>query len=215
MANLAISHYRLGADLAHGLHFTALPTFYVAGGDKEQTISIGGASALVLADSNAKVGYAEFSGAGLAAIATEIATKENQLSALGAAIIASEIRKSETATAARIRHSGETSLMLGVVAAVEAGLEAALKFAAAWIRMPDADITVTLNDQFVGEKLDAQTVTALVAAYLAGAMTLEAFLRALQDGDLIEPKTDLAAEAAQLRRAGPPPTQRAGEAGRP
>jgi hypothetical protein len=38
---LNLDHYRLDADYKHGLHFTALPTAWVAGFDKPTRLTIG------------------------------------------------------------------------------------------------------------------------------------------------------------------------------
>ena len=35
-----LDHYRLNADYKHGMHYTALPTAWVAGFDKEATLKI-------------------------------------------------------------------------------------------------------------------------------------------------------------------------------
>ena len=200
MVNLALAHYRLGADLAHGLHWTGLPTFYVTGLDTQEPIRLGSASALILKDPHSKAGFAEFKGDGLQSLERAIAVKEQQMAALGAATIGSELRQVETAEAARIRHSGETALMMGTVSAVQAGLEAALRIAAAWQGVT-GEVSVALNDDLIAEKLDAQTLLGLVSAYQAGALTLEAFLTALQDGDLLPLKAVIADEAAKLRKA--------------
>src|SRR6185437_8757985 len=49
---------------------------------------------------------------------------------MGAAIFGAELRRPETAEAARIRHGGETSLLLAAVSAVQASVKAALQIAA-------------------------------------------------------------------------------------
>ena len=184
MANVALSHYRLSADYAHGLHWTGLPTFYVTGSNSDEPVRIGAATAIMLKDPNAKVGYAEFKGDGLGSLERAIAAKEAQMAVLGAAILGAEARRVETAEAARIRHSGETGLFMAAVSAVQASLQAALSFAADWDGA-SGGVAVELNDDFISTRLDPQTLVGLVQAYQAGALSLGGLQQAMQDGDLL------------------------------
>jgi hypothetical protein len=202
MVNLALSHYRLSADYAHGLHWTGLPTFYVAGATDDNPVHIGAATALLLKDANAKVGYAEFKGDGLGSLERAIAATENRMAVLGAAILGAEARRVETAEAARIRHSGETGLLMAAVSAVQATLQTALQFAADWDGAA-GKVSVELNDDFISARLDPQTLLGLVQAYQAGALTLGSLLQAMQDGDLLPQKTVITDEVAHLEARGP------------
>ena len=197
MVNVALSHYRVSADLAHGLHWSALPTFYVAGATDDNPVSLGSATAILLKDPNAKVGFAEFRGDGLGSLERAIASKERQMAVLGAAILSAETRRNETAEAAHIRHSGETALLSAAVSAVQATLQAALAFAAEWDGA-SGKIVVELNDDFISARLDPQTLLGLVQAYQAGALTLGSLLQAMQDGDLLPQKAVVADEVASL-----------------
>jgi len=59
-----LDHYRLDADYKHGLHFTALPTAWVSGFDRTDSLRIGSSTAWVAAAPNATAGYLEFTGQG-------------------------------------------------------------------------------------------------------------------------------------------------------
>src|SRR5204863_537218 len=63
-----LDHYRLDADLKNGLHLAALPTAWVSGFDKGAPLRIGSRAAWVSDVADAKAGFLEFSGAGLAHI---------------------------------------------------------------------------------------------------------------------------------------------------
>jgi hypothetical protein len=202
MVNVALSHYRLSADYAHGLHWTGLPTFYVTGSASDEPVRIGAATAILLKDANAKVGFAEFRGDGLGSLERAIAAKEAQMAVLGAAILGAEARRGvETATAAHIRHSGETSLLTAAVSAVQASLQAALAFAADWDGA--SGVLVELNDDFISARLDPQTLLGLVQAFQAGALTLGSLLQAMQDGDMLPQKIVVTDEVAHLEARGP------------
>jgi hypothetical protein len=197
MVDLSIEHYRLSADLNHGLHFIGLPTFFVTGAINDEPVVLGSASAILLKDAQAKCGFAEFQGRGLGALERAIADKEQQMAALGAAILGAEMRRPETAEAARLRHGGETSLLSSTVSAVQSSLQSALQFAAEWAHA-SGEVKIELNDDFVSTRLDPQTLLGLVQAYQIGALTLSSLLQAMQDGDLLPQKAVITDEVASL-----------------
>ena len=202
MVNAALSHYRLSADYAHGLHWTGLPTFYVTGSASDEPVRIGAAAAILLKDANAKVGFAEFKGDGLGSLERALAAKEKQMALLGGAVL-TEARRVETATAAGIRHSGEVSSLLATASAVQASLQAALAFCADW-DSATGNCVIELNQDFVSARLDPQTLLGLIQAYQAGALTLDSLLVAMQDGDLLPQTTGISDEVASLAAHGAP-----------
>lgn len=200
MVNISMSHYRSSADLEHGRHFSGLPTLYVISDTiKEgETFEVGSTSAIVVRDSNAKVGYAEVEG-NFASLEHALDHKEMQMAALGAAVFQAAQRKGvEAAETARIRISGENSLLMGTVEAIEESLGAALKCAARWAGSSDSGVKVTLNKDFISSYMEPQTLQGLVAAYQSGAYGLDSFLYALQQADLIPPDADLTIEKEKV-----------------
>ena len=63
-----LDHYRLNTDYKHGMHFTALPTAFVTGFDKNAQLRIGSTTAWVTDTLGATAGYLEFKGDGLATL---------------------------------------------------------------------------------------------------------------------------------------------------
>lgn len=206
LINTSLSHYRSAADLEHGRHFTALPTLYLSGiEDDDQPVSVGAGAVIKLADPAAKAGYAEFTGQGLQSLETALATKEQQMAMLGASIITVGRKGVESAEAARIRTAGENSLLLGIVSTIEQALEAALTFAAQWASNRTEDkVCVRLNRDFLDQSLDTQAIGGLLSAVQAGKLSLEDFLFALQQAELLRPNLDIIAEAQKLRDADKP-----------
>jgi hypothetical protein len=187
LVNLSLEHFRLSADYSHGLHFTGLPTFYITGADSvDQTVTLGSTSAILLQNSEAKVGFAALDGNGLGALERAIAAIEHRMADLGASVLAAEVKRgNETALAAGIRHSSQSNLLTATVSAVQAGLLLALRYAADWTgASPDA-VKIELNDDFISTRLDAQTLTGLVQAFQAGALTLQGLQTAMADGELV------------------------------
>jgi len=200
LVNVSFHHYCEAADLAHGRHFTALPTLYVTGVTDESPIVVGAGAVIKLPDAQCKAGYAEFTGAGLGSLEKGLEQKEQQMAVLGAAVFAGGKKGVEAAETARIRTSAENSLLMGVVSSVEETLMAALTFARDWLGEA-GEILLHLNRDFIDTKLDPQTLQGMVAAYQAGAMSLDAFLFCLDQADMLPPGTDLDGEAKKLAAA--------------
>jgi hypothetical protein len=197
LVNLSFSHYRSSADLEHGRHFTAIPTLWVAGRDSDDPLLIGGSAVISMANPQARVGYAEFTGAGLQSLETALDSKERQMAVLGAAVFGAPKKGVEAAETARIRTSGENSLLMATVSAVEDSLKEALHCAAQWMGS-DGEVKLQINRDWVDQSLDGPALLGLVAAYQAGAMTIETFLFNLAQSEMLPPDTDIDSEASVL-----------------
>ena len=200
LVNVALSHYRNSADLEHGRHFTGLPTLYVTGQSPEDGVAIGPTSVILCPDANSKVGYAEFSGQGLKSLEVALETKEQKMAALGAAVFTDQRSSVETAETARIRNSGETSLLMAVVSAVEKTLEQAFACAASWWSVT-GEIDIDLNRDFIDSKLDPQMMTALTAAYQAGTISLDTYLYNIQKAEMLPPNRTIDEEKEAIATA--------------
>ena len=203
LVDVALSHYRSSADLEHGRHFTALPTLYVTGViDTTSPIHVGAEAAISLSDPNSKVGYAEFSGQGLGSLERALEEKEHMMAVLGGAVFADQRKGVEAAETARIRTSGETSLLMGIVNSVEETLEAALRKAAEWMNVAVTNedaIDIAINRDFVDITLDPQTLTALLKSYLSGAISLETFLFSIEKAEMLAPDRSIEQEIAAIK----------------
>ena len=211
LIDVNLTHYRMNADYAHGLHFTGLPTAVVSGyttenaGDK---LYIGSQSAWVFPDPQASAAFLEFTGQGLGSIEKALAKLEEQMAILGARLLASEKKGTETATAARIYRAGESSILSAIAQTISIGLTEALRIFIEWAGVPDTEAEIELNKEFLPQGLDPQQLTALVAAWSQGAISLETLFENLQQGEII--KSDISYEEEQARiiegaPAPPPP----------
>lgn len=200
LVNISMSHYRNSADMEHGLHFTGLPTPYATGINTEDKFHIGSTAFLTFINPETKVGYLEFTGQGLTPLAEAMDAKEKKMAVLGASVFQSDPRNIEAAETVRIRKSGETSLLMGVVTAVEATIKMALECASIWLGVT-GDIEITLNHEFIDITLDGPTLAALTLAYQSGGMSLEQYLYNLQQGELLAPDTNITIEAAAVTAA--------------
>ena len=128
LVDVNLAHYRNSADYEHGMHWTALPTPVLTGlNGKDNKISIGSGSAIILPDPQSSAMFLEFSGQGLSTIKTAMDHKEMMMSALGARMLASRMDQSTSAEVARINYSGETASLCNVARSMSRGMTRLLK----------------------------------------------------------------------------------------
>jgi hypothetical protein len=203
-ANLAL--YGINADYRHGLHFTGLPTPYVAGYQASQQgekFYIGSTSAWVFPDPNAKVGFLEFTGQGLDALKQARDDKKLEMAMLGARMIADETSKArETLGATQIKRQGENGVLSRIAQAVSEALEWALRVFTEWTGQ-SGEVVYQINRDFQPTLIDAPTLTALTASLQAGAISQEEFFDLLQRGDLIKAETTFDEHQTQIDSQGP------------
>ena len=200
-----LDHYRLSADYHHGLHFTALPTAYVAGFEKGAELPIGGRTAWVSETAGATAGYLEFRGDGLQTFERAMDRAERHMAVLGSRILETLARSGDTATAIELRQSGEHSILGSVGAAVSDTLTHVLQWVywwnsaePTWADIPADRVLMVLNADFSIRTLNAQELAALVAAWQAGAISRESLFDLLRKGELLPDGRSNEAEIALL-----------------
>lgn len=212
IVNINLAHYRNSADIEHGRHLTALPTPWVSGVDATDTgrqLPLGAGKAWRLPE-GAQVGFLEFTGTGMASLAEGMNEKEQKMAALGARMIEPQRKGVEAAETARIHQAGANATLSDVAGAVGDGLKAALVEAAAWEGQGEDAINVDVNKDFVDTKLSPQELTALVDAYLKGAISQETLLHNLKIGEVLPESQTIEDEMSQLAQNNPDATNDGG-----
>ncbi len=189
-----LDHYRLTADYKHGMHFTALPTAWVSGFDKAATLRIGSSTAWVAEAPGATAGFLEFTGQGLTTFERAMDRDEQLMAVLGTRMLESRKRVGETAAAIELRQSGENSILNTVSLSVSASLTQVLRWVYWWNStepIPDAIgpdlVLASLNTDFSVTGMSFQEITALVAAWQAGAISQDTMLDLFRAGEVIAP----------------------------
>jgi len=207
-----LDHYRLNADYKHGMHFTALPTAWVSGFDKNSSLRIGSSAAWVAEAPGATAGFLEFTGQGLTTFERAMDRDEQLMAVLGTRMLESKKRVGETAAAIELRQSGENSILNTVSISISSSLTQVLRWVYWWNStesIPDAIgpdlVLVTLNTDFSITGMSALEITALVAAWQAGAISQATMLDLFRAGEVIAPgRTN--EEEIQLLAQGKPET---------
>ena len=95
-------------------------------------LRIGSGVAWVSQRSDAKAGYLEFTGAGLASLERALEQKEKQMAILGAKLLEGQRPGVIAAETARINNQGEISTLARIASSIEQALTIALNF---WVSM--------------------------------------------------------------------------------
>jgi hypothetical protein len=203
-----IAHYRNSADYEHGLHFTGLPTPYVAGVqlDEGQTLNLGSKTAWVFPDPSAKAAFLEFTGQGLSTIREAMKDKEQRMAVLGARMLADEKRAAEAFGTVELKTAGERSVLASISRSASDSITRALNWMAEWVGAPQ-DAQFNHNTDFGAARMSPQMVTALLGAYQGDAMPLSVLFDNFQRGELISPDMEFEEYEAQLDDSGPSFTQ--------
>lgn len=190
MAEINLSHYRTSADLENGRHVAGLPTPYAFGFDPKEDLTMGTTHAWISDNTEAKVGFLEFTGSGLTDLKDALKEKQEQMAIMGARMIEPEKREAEAFGTVKLRADAEQSTLVNVAETASATLSLCLQWAAWWTgtAATPRDLAETnfivLSTDFVGAKMDGQTFTALVGAFQMGAISWPTFFYNLQQGEV-------------------------------
>jgi hypothetical protein len=192
VVDVNLSHYRTNADYQHELHMCSLATPVVTGHDNtEDEFKIGALIAWILPEPQAKAYYLEVSGHGLQAKLDKLKEDEAQMAVLGARLLEPQKQAVEAAETHQLRQNAEMSIMEAYADAASVLLTKALRWHTWWAGLTedldDETISLTLNTDFLPTKVDAPTLTALVSAWQAGALTQEDLYENLRQGSLLAP----------------------------
>ncbi|MCP4256860.1 MAG: DUF4055 domain-containing protein [Planctomycetes bacterium] len=192
LVNMCLSHYRLKADHAHALHYVALPTPWVTGVDSSDASApktIGPQTLWLIADPSARVGMLEVSGQGLQAIENELKSMEEHMAIFGVRVLLPEISEN-TATASLLRSISETSDLSTIVGVVEKQLDKLLKLTVEW-GGHKGESSLSIDKNFMPKEMDAQMITALVAAWNAGSFDFQNLIYNLKKAEIVPSERDM------------------------
>ena len=206
LAKVNISHFRSEVDLEHGTHFTALPTPYVTGyqGETEGKLKIGSTAVWAINSPDAKVGFLEFSGAGLSTLENRIAVKEKRMSILGARLLLDEKKTAEATETLQMRKSGENAVLTSVASTISEGIASFLKDIAFFENIAGEDLIYEINTDYNLTMIEPQLLAQIIAGIQSGDIPNEVLYDALLKGELM-PKTIQSYEdyQAKLEQAAP------------
>lgn len=204
LAKLAVRIYRMDADYSFSLHMTSEPTPVAIGfDDAASAIERGeapktlGSSVIWLMPKGGDAKYLEFSGQGIEKQASAINDSFARAAQQGAQII-QQGQSQESGEALKLRAASQTATLDTIVRTASAGLEKALRNLAIWVGADPDEVVVTADTDFFDHNLNAQEITAIVAAWQAGAISYKTMFDKLQQGGIIHEDTVVDDEQAAL-----------------
>ena len=204
-----LDHFRLDADYKHGLHFTALPTAWVSGFDKSAELRIGSSTAWVSETPGATAGFLEFTGQGLTTFERAMDRDERLMAILGSRMLEAQKRVGETADAIELRQSGESSVLMTMASSISDSVSQVLRWIYWWNsteaspeQISEEGVLLQLNTDFSAKGMASDELTAVVAAWQAGAISRETMFDLFRKGEVLPAgRTDQ--EEARLAGNGP------------
>ena len=186
LARINISHFRSEVDLEHGTHFTALPTPYVTGyqGD-DSKLKIGSTVVWAISSPEAKVGFLEFSGAGLSTLENRIAVKEKRMSILGARLLLDEKKTAEATETLQMRKSGENAVLTNVATTISEGIVSFLKDIAFFENIAAENLIYDINTDYNLTMVDPQIIAQIIAGIQGALIPNEVLYDVLLKGELM------------------------------
>ncbi len=206
MVDVNLSHYRTMADLEHGRHFTALPTPWISGIRQSETPLKMGAGAWDL-DKGGSAGMLEFTGAGLNALVKAEQDKRKMMGVLGARLLEEQtVVERETATAVRMRHSGEGATLKAIVEILEKALSRVIQWHVWWTSteesVKDVNASLDINREFFTVQMDANTLAIQLQLLQADAISFETFFYNITKGGFTRPGITPKQEQEAISRGG-------------
>jgi hypothetical protein len=207
LVDLNLAHYRTSADYAHGCHFTALPTLFLAGFKREldaagnpKDVYIGSETAIVSANEKAQASFVEFSGAGLSTLENKLNREEQQMAILGARMLEPQKKAVETAESSSIHRKGEESTLSSMAQAISLGMTQALKWFTEWAEADPSKVLVELNRDFYPAPMDPAMLSALLGGWQQGAPGLsdQGLFNLLKAGEIVAEEVTLEEEQARI-----------------
>jgi hypothetical protein len=187
LVNINLSHWRNSANLEHGRYFTSLPQYYIIGCKVQEEIAVGSPVAWQFEGpkTQIEVGILEYAGAGLGSLERASEEKKSEMAAVGAMLLQPRKREAETAQAKEIEYSGETSILATIADTASQGLTILLRWMAQWEGLPDQDVSVKVNTDFIESKLSPQELTALVSGWQSGLIPTSVAANQLKQGEYL------------------------------
>lgn len=207
LADVNLGHWRNSVDHEYGLHLVALPTPWVSGarsgGDQQVAMKIGPSVVWDL-ELQGSAGMLEFTGSGLASLVTAMDEKKKQMATLGARLLENAPQGTETATAVRMRHSGEHASIRTMAGSIELGFTLILQTVAWWVGVEDKPVDVEANVELNKEYLDIratpQEIQVALTALQAGEISFETWWELLTTGGWGREGIDAAAERLAIEQ---------------
>lgn len=195
-----VAHWQSSSDQQTILHIARVPILYASGFSDDDQLTVGASSFVRTTNENAKIGYAEHSGAAIGAGEESIRRIEDQMKQTGAELLVQKARIT-TATQTVSEGEGSKSILQRIAENFEESLEDCLELMAEWKGIKAPEIEVTLYKDFGAAALGEQTAQTILAAVAGNVISPETGFNELKRRGLIRPDLEWEEEAPKIEAA--------------
>ena len=185
----SFTYYRVSADRGWGLHHIALPTPYFTGVSKNQLPNGLGPSIIIALPQGATAGILSYSGEGLGELSSEMTEIKSEIADYGARLLESRGKVGEAADTVELKMMSDSASLSTIVKNVVAGITWSLRLYHELNGRPAEAVSANVDTDFITTKLSGANLTALVNAYLSGAIPLEVMFNNLKEGQIVDSET--------------------------
>jgi len=193
-----VEHWQSASDQRNILHVARVPLLAMIGVDAGTDIVIGPQNTIAL-PAGGDVKWVEHSGKAIEAGRTDLQDLETQMQRMAGRILDSGIAKTAT------QSDSETTQAMSKIQAwalgLQAGLNAAWAMCGKWIKQDLG--TLAVNTDFDTSRPDAQFLTEIRNAVVAGLLRKETYLKILMNAEVLPEGFDLQEELDGLEMAAP------------
>lgn len=204
---LNLHHYKVEGKLSLAHLFLSSPVPWVTGAivDKENPLFVAPGSLWSFDKPETKVGYLEFTGAGVQSIERQRDKLEHHLATVGARILASQPNVAESADTHRIKRASESSALATSARTISSKIKQALVWFADWYEGSGEQVDFLLNTDFLPGTMTAQELDSMVKLYQGGLLSHQTAFFRMRDGEFIEPSLTYEEETKRLSSGPQPP----------
>lgn len=186
LADINLEHFRVATDIAHGAHYLALPTPYIAGtlANDAQVVHLGSDQFIQLQQGGA-VGFLEFQGTGMKFLLDLQKLKEEHMFNLGSRLLQYKAGV-ESSEALQLRLGAEGASLVTIANSLEVALTEILEIYNIWSGYPELEVELSLNKDFTPAKMAADDIRVLLELFQQGAITLETMMQRLYEGEVVD-----------------------------
>lgn len=205
VSDLSVSIYQKDADMSNSEFLTCNPMLVFSGvdGDSDELPNIIGSSVTwALPDNLAKAYYVEPAGSCLSHMSTRIDNLFEEAVQYGVSVLGNNKSSGEAAETVKMRQAGNSSNLRTIIQSCAEALSDLLDICEMWEKnatVPSGEVEVKPNLELTEMTLTAQEQTALLQAWMNGAISHQSYLKNIKeagielDGDSVEEELDLIA----------------------
>ena len=182
LVDMNFHHYQVSADYNSKNHFSSFIIWYETGSQSGGNMLMGNGVKWSNPSAEASFGILQPDG-NADALRISLQDDEQRMAALGAEALKPRVSGAESAEAKSLDQVAQNSTTANVAITVSETITKAINFAARWMGLTD-DAQYELNTDYNPTGMNAQSLTAIVAAFQGGAISYDTLYENLQRGEI-------------------------------